>query len=128
MSKNRGMHFHEWRRGVVVITTTQLQTSKPELRFCAGSNPIRGVSEICDGEDLLQWSRLEIKINVFRWSTILQKYFIIIIIIILLSKIRHLAKLTNASVIDMNETKLCGSTLSNEVAIEGYHLITLDRF
>ena len=37
---------------VVVITTTQLHSSKPELRFCAGSNPARGVSDICDGEDL----------------------------------------------------------------------------
>ena len=41
-----------WCRGVVVITTAQLQSSKPELRFCAGSNPARGMSEICDGEDL----------------------------------------------------------------------------
>ena len=42
-----------WRRGAVVITTTaHLHSTKPELRFCAGSNPARGVSEICDGEDL----------------------------------------------------------------------------
>ena len=41
-----------WRRGVVVITTAQLHSTKPELRFCAGSNPARGVSEIHDGEDL----------------------------------------------------------------------------
>ena len=34
-----------WRCGVVVITT------KPELRFCAGSNPARGVSQIRDDED-----------------------------------------------------------------------------
>ena len=27
-------------------------TTKPELRFCAGSNPARSVLEICDGEDL----------------------------------------------------------------------------
>ena len=26
-----------WRRGVVVITTAQLRSMKPELRFCAGS-------------------------------------------------------------------------------------------
>ena len=37
---------------VVVITTAQLHSSKPELRFCAGSNPAHGVSDICDGEDL----------------------------------------------------------------------------
>ena len=41
-----------WRRGVVVITTAQRHSTKPELRFCAGSNPARGVSEIRDGEDL----------------------------------------------------------------------------
>ena len=41
-----------WRRGVVVITTAQLHSTKPELRFCAGSNPARSVSEIHDGENL----------------------------------------------------------------------------
>ena len=69
-----------WRRGEVVITTAQLHSTKPELRFCAGSNPARGVSEIRDGEDLWQWSRLEIRLNTFRRSTIPQKQFIIIII------------------------------------------------
>ena len=44
--------FNHWRRGVVVITAAQLHSTKPELRFCAGSNPARGVSEIRDGEDL----------------------------------------------------------------------------
>ena len=39
-------------RDVVVITTTQLHSTKPELRLCAVSNPVRGVSEIHDGEDL----------------------------------------------------------------------------
>ena len=32
--------------------TAQLHSTKPELRFCAASNPARGVSEIRDGEDL----------------------------------------------------------------------------
>ena len=41
-----------WRHGVVVITAAQLHSTKPELRFCTGSNPVRGVSEIRDGEDL----------------------------------------------------------------------------
>ena len=41
-----------WRRGVVVITNAQLHSTKPELRFCVGSNPPRNVSEIRDGEDL----------------------------------------------------------------------------
>ena len=40
------------RHGVVVITTAQLHSSKLELSLCADSNPARGVSEICDGEDL----------------------------------------------------------------------------
>ena len=41
-----------WRCGVVVITTAQLHSTKPEIRFCAGSNPARSASEIRDGEDL----------------------------------------------------------------------------
>ena len=41
-----------FRRGVVVITTAQLHSAKLGLRFCAGSSPARGVSEIRDGEDL----------------------------------------------------------------------------
>ena len=61
----------------VSITTTQLHLTNPELRFCAGSNPARGVSEIRDGEDLWQWFRLEIRLNAFRRSTIPQKQFII---------------------------------------------------
>ena len=68
-----------WGCGVVVITTAQDHSTKPELRFCAGSYPARGVSEIRDGEDLWQWSRLEIRLNAFRRSTIPQKQFIIII-------------------------------------------------
>ena len=63
-----------WRRGVVVITTAELHWTKPELRFCAGSNPARGASEIRDGDDLWQWSRLEIRLNAFRRSVIPQKH------------------------------------------------------
>ena len=44
--------FTPWRRGVVVITSAQLHLTKPKLRLCAGSNPARGVLEICDGENL----------------------------------------------------------------------------
>ena len=69
-----------WRRGVVVITTARLHSTNPELRFCAGSYPGRGVSEIRDGEDLWQCSRLKIRLNTFRLSTIPQKQFIIITI------------------------------------------------
>ena len=71
-------------RGVVVVTITQLHSTIPELRFSVGSNPALSVSEIRDGEDLWQWSRLEIRLNAFRWSTIPQKQFIIIIIIIII--------------------------------------------
>ena len=59
-----------WRRGVVVITTAQFHSTKPEIMFCAGSNPSCGVLEIRGGEDLWQWSRLEIRINASRRSTI----------------------------------------------------------
>ena len=41
-----------WRRGVVVISTAQLYSTRSELRFCAASSPARGVLEIRDGEDL----------------------------------------------------------------------------
>ena len=37
-----------WRRDVVVITTAQLYSTKPELRLCASSNPARDVLEIRD--------------------------------------------------------------------------------
>ena len=70
--------YEEYPCGPVVIATVQLHSTKPELRSCAGSNPARGVSEIRDGEDLWQWSRLEIRLNAFRRSTIRQKQFIII--------------------------------------------------
>ena len=61
----------------MVLTDAQFQSTKPELRFCAGSNPARRVSDIRDGEDLRQWSRLKIRLNAFRRSTIPQKQFII---------------------------------------------------
>ena len=38
--------------GVVVITAAQLSSTKSELEFCAGSNPARDTSKICDGENL----------------------------------------------------------------------------
>ena len=41
-----------WRRGAAVITTAQLHSTKPKLRFYAGSNPAHGVLEIRNGEDL----------------------------------------------------------------------------
>ena len=72
-------YYLNYRCGVVVISTAQLHSAKPELRFCAGSNLARGVLEICDGENHWQWSRLEIRLIVFCWSPIPQKQFITII-------------------------------------------------
>ena len=54
-------------------------STKPELRFCTSSNPACRVSGIRDGEDLWQWSRLEIGLKDFRRSTIPQKQFMIVI-------------------------------------------------
>ena len=45
-------HLVAWRHDVVIITTAQLHSTEPELRFCAGSNPARGMLEIRDGEVL----------------------------------------------------------------------------
>ena len=52
-----------------------------QLRFCTGSNLAHSMSKICNGEDLWQWSQLEIRLNVFHWSTISKKKFIITITI-----------------------------------------------
>ena len=55
------LHIKFLCHGVVVITTAQLHSTKSELRFYTGSNPACSVSEICDGENLWQWSWLEIR-------------------------------------------------------------------
>ena len=69
----------------MVITTAQLHSTKTKLRFCTGSNSVHcSVSEICDGEDLWQWYRMEIGLNAFRPSTMPPKQFILIIIIIII--------------------------------------------
>ena len=39
-----------WRRDVADITTAQLHSTKPELRFSADCNPASGVWDICDSE------------------------------------------------------------------------------
>ena len=84
-TKQTNLTKRSWRRGVVVITAAQFNSSKPEIRLCTGLNPARGVSEIRDGEDLRQWSRLERRLNAFRPSTLPQKKFIIISIIIIIT-------------------------------------------
>ena len=48
---------------ILANCTAQLHSTKPELRFCASSNPVLGVSEIRDDEDLWQWSPLKIRLN-----------------------------------------------------------------
>ena len=58
---------------LLVVTTAQLHSTKPELRFCTCSSPALSVLEIHDGEDLWQWSQLEIWLNAFRLSTKPQK-------------------------------------------------------
>ena len=73
---------NDWRCGVVVITTAQLHSSKPELRLCAGSNPARGVSETRDGEDLWQWSLLEISLCLSPINRTTKKFIIFIFIFI----------------------------------------------
>ena len=40
-----------WDCGVVVIFTPQLRSTKPELRFCEGSNPTQDMLDIHDSED-----------------------------------------------------------------------------
>ena len=47
--------------GVVVVTTAQLHSAKPERRICADSYPARAVSGIRDYKDLWQWFRLEMR-------------------------------------------------------------------
>ena len=76
----------------VVITTAELHSAKSELRFCAVSNPFRGVSEICNDEELWQWSRVEVRLNTFRRSTIPQnnsssiyQFIIIVTVVAILS-------------------------------------------
>ena len=41
-----------WCRSVVVITTAQPRSTKPEFKFSTGSNLAHYVSKIQDGEDL----------------------------------------------------------------------------
>ena len=60
------VYLAPWCSGYHYCTTS---LKKAWIRFCAGSNPAHGVSEIRDGEELWQWSWLEIRLNVFRPST-----------------------------------------------------------
>ena len=127
--------------GVVVITTAQLHSTKPELRFCTGSNSARGVSEICNGEDLWQWSQLEIRLNSFRQSTIPQKQFIIIITItaslsfkaslvrkhcqVHLQILFHLCSHDNQHIILIFFSKWREAALTNPLLLPAWQILTL---
>ena len=78
-----------WRRGVVVITTSQLPSAKPELRFCACSNQLA---------ECQRFAMMRIS-DVFRRSTCPQKQFIIINIKISKSYIKLQFKVTSFSVL-----------------------------
>ena len=67
----------------MIITTAQLYSTKPEFSSFVGSNPNLFMSKICDYEDSDNWTRLEIRLNVFCWSAIPQKIFITFIIIVI---------------------------------------------
>ena len=69
---------------VVVITITQLLlTLKFGLILSTGLNPVWGVVEMYDTDNLRQWHQLEIRLNVFfDQSTILQKQFLITITVL----------------------------------------------
>ena len=77
----------EWRLGVVVVTTTQLHSPKPQLKIL---RKFKSCSQ-CVGDDgyFWQWSLLEIRLNALRQSTIPQKQFIIIIIVITMAEVRN---------------------------------------
>ena len=105
---------------VVAITTAQLHSTKPELRLCASSNPARSVSEIRNGENLWQWSRLEIRLNLFRLSTIPQKQFVIIIIIIIIIRklyleVKELRRIMKQWELKMK--KLCSETFKTTIKL-----------
>ena len=57
------------RISVFRITTTQLHSTNPELKFCASSIPIHGMLDICDSKSLYEWSRLEKRLDAFSSST-----------------------------------------------------------
>ena len=61
-------------------TIALLHSTKPELKFCAGLNPSRGV-EVYDDEILWKQSRSETMLNAFHRPAILHKQFFIINII-----------------------------------------------
>ena len=68
---HRNLYFNEQPQNIGLIIWTRHGFFEGDHLLAA-----RGVSENRDGEDLWQWSRLEIRLNAFRRSTIPQKQFI----------------------------------------------------
>ena len=60
-------------RDVLVIRTAHL-LAKSELRFFVRSNPVRGFSEVCDGENLGVWSRMEIRLKILPSNNYFKKH------------------------------------------------------
>ena len=57
----------------MLIIAIQIHCTSPKIRFCTGSDPASRMMEICDDEEQLKWSCLEIRLSFFRQSTIPQK-------------------------------------------------------
>ena len=109
------------------MTTAQLHSTKPTLWFCADLNPVRGVSEIYNGENLMQWSRLKIRLNAICQSTMPQKQFttttttIMIIIIVIIIIIGMIA--LNARIIfPTNKQSARASTLNVPLLRENWRI------
>ena len=98
------------------VTNARLYSPRPEHRFCAGLNPARGTSEICDNENLLQWSRMEIRLDMHRRSTIQQKQFIIFIVIWSSHRRCSVRKVFLEISQNSHEKNLCQSLFFNKVA------------
>ena len=58
----------------MVIATEEIYATIPDFKFWEGSNRPRGVSENREGKDPQKRSWVEIRLNVFLWSTISQKH------------------------------------------------------
>ena len=66
------------RSPAVVLTTPQCHSKKPELKFCIDSSSSLGVLEVCNNESLRQYLQVEIRLKIFRLSTIVWKQLTLI--------------------------------------------------
>ena len=60
----------------MIITAVYLHPKKSELRLSTGINPTRSIFEICNNENLWQWSWLDLRLNAFSWLTTPSNNFI----------------------------------------------------